>query len=161
MWLVVERCQGISVGAELLSNHVTHEMTAGEMKFHLRCETLLNAVKDPEFRSLVVEVIMILIKVVTHDLLPFLGEVVKVDEIVHEANRIFLTEQREMRGEGGRGRAEECCLAGREECGPGGLCSHFYDSAPSGEFGTLCYLTKAFFRIYQDKLPPDLRCPVM
>ena len=63
MWLVVERCQGISVGSELLSNHTTHEMTAGEMKFHLRCETLLNAVKDPEFRSLVVEAIMILIKV--------------------------------------------------------------------------------------------------
>ena len=63
MWLVVERCQGISVGSEFLSNHTTHEMTAGEMKFHLRCETLLNAVKDPEFRSLVVEAIMILIKV--------------------------------------------------------------------------------------------------
>ena len=61
--MVVERCQGISVGSEVLSNHTTHEMTAGEMKFHLRCETLLNAVKDPEFRSLVVEAIMILIKV--------------------------------------------------------------------------------------------------
>ena len=61
--MVVESCQGISVVSELLSNHTTHEMTAGEMKFHLRCETLLNAVKDPEFRSLVVESIMILIKV--------------------------------------------------------------------------------------------------
>ena len=34
MWLVVERCQGISVGAELLANTVTHEMTAGEMKVY-------------------------------------------------------------------------------------------------------------------------------
>ena len=131
------------------------------MKFHLRCETLLNAVKDPEFRSLVVEAIMILIKVVTHDLLPFLDEVVKVDEIVHHGHQIFLSEQRELRAPGGRGRAEECCLAGQELCGPAGLCSHFYDSAPSGEFGTLCYLTKAFFRMYQSKLPTDVKFPVM
>ena len=165
MWLVVERCQGISVGEEFLSNHVTHEMTAGEMKFHLRCETLLNAVKDPEFRSLVVETIMILIKVVTHDLIPFLDDVVRLESIVQEGNRIFLTEQGELGEGGGLGRAYECCLAGRTDrrtpCGPAGVCSHFYDSAPSGEFGTLCYLTKAFFRLYQDRLPTDGQCQVM
>ena len=32
--MVVERCQGISVGSEFLSNQTTHEMTAGEMKVH-------------------------------------------------------------------------------------------------------------------------------
>ena len=41
MWLVVERCQGISVGAELLANTVTHEMTAGEMKVHRQDDTKL------------------------------------------------------------------------------------------------------------------------
>ena len=40
MWLVVERCQGISVGAELLANTVTHEMTAGEMKVHRQIQIL-------------------------------------------------------------------------------------------------------------------------
>lgn len=41
------------------------------------------------------------------------------------------------------------------------VCAHFYDSAPSGEFGTLCYLTRAFFTIYQSRLPTDINCPVM
>ena len=53
----------------------------------------------------------------THGLLPFLGEVVKVEAIVLEANRIFLSDQREMREPCGR--AQECCLAGLE-CGPAG-----------------------------------------
>ena len=97
-------------------------------------------------------------KVFTHGLLPFLSEVVKVEAIVLEANRIFLSDQREMRDPSGR--AHQCCLAGLE-CGPAGVCQHFYDSAPSGEFGTLCYLTKAFFTIYQSKLPTDINCPVM
>ena len=97
-------------------------------------------------------------KVFTHGLLPFLGEVVKVEAIVVEANRIFLADQREMRDPSGR--AQQCCLAGLD-CGPAGVCSHFYDSAPSGEFGTLCYLTKAFFTIYQSRLPTDIDCPVM
>ena len=97
-------------------------------------------------------------KVFTHGLLPFLGEVVQVEAIVLEANRIFLSDQREMRDPCGR--AHQCCLAGLE-CGPAGVCQHFYDSAPSGEFGTLCYLTKAFFTIYQSELPTDINCPVM
>ena len=39
MWSLLERCQGISVGGKVLPNSLTHEMTSGEMKFHLRCET--------------------------------------------------------------------------------------------------------------------------
>ena len=62
------------------------------------------------------------IKVFTHGLLPFLGEVVKVEAIVLEANRIFLSDQREMREPCGR--AQECCLAGLE-CGPAGYL-YFY-----------------------------------
>ena len=97
-------------------------------------------------------------KVFTHGLLPFLGEVLKVEAIVLEANRIFLSEQRELREP--YGRAYQCCLAGLE-CAPAGVCQHFLDSAPSGEFGTFCYLTKAFFAIYEAKLPTDINCPVM
>lgn len=97
-------------------------------------------------------------KVFTHGLIPFLDEVVKVEDIVLEANRRFLSEQKEIRDPDGR--AHLCCLAGLE-CGPAGVCQHFLDSAPSGEFGTMCYLTKAFFAIYEAKLPTDLICPIM
>ena len=42
------------------------------------------------------------------------------------------------------GPAMECCVQKPGSCnGPAGLCIHFYDSAPSGRFGTMSYLAQA------------------
>ena len=93
MWTLLLKCQGVRVaGATLLQsitqvqtvkisrylesryNYLhTQEMTSGEMKFHLRCEALLNCVPEPGFRQLVVESLLILILCVEHGVVPFLG----------------------------------------------------------------------------------------
>lgn len=49
MWSLLLKCQGISVNGNILLQTITQEMTSGEMKFHLRCEALLNCVPDPGF----------------------------------------------------------------------------------------------------------------
>jgi len=160
MWAVLERCQGISVGGQLLSNSLTQEMTSGEMKFHLRCEAMLNTVPEPEFRQLVVEAIMVLILVVEYNVVQHLGGVIKVEDIVRTANHIFLQDQKSLDGD-----ATLCCLSGNQaDCchASGGICGLFYDSAPSGTYGTMSYLVRAVCCIV-DTIPGDgdIDCSLM
>jgi len=139
MWSLLEKCQGISVHGKILYQSITQEMTSGEMKFHLRCEALLNAVPEPEFRQLVVEAILILILSVEYDVVPYLGSIIIVDDIVRAANELFLTDQATQEGD-----ATLCCTGKPGKCeGEAGICVHFYDSAPSGTYGTMSYLVRA------------------
>ena len=139
MWGLLDRCQGLEVGRALLPTALTQEMTSGEMAFHLRCEALLNAVQEPEFRQLVVEAILVLVLVVEHGVADHLGGVIRVEEMVREANTLFLADQA---GQGGD--ATLCCTSQRGTCGGAdSICQHFYDSAPSGPWGTMAYLVRA------------------
>ena len=131
IWSLLLKCQGINVHGNILYQSITQEQTSGEMNFHLRCEALLNCVPDPGFRQLVVEAIMILTLAVEHNVAPFLGTIINVDDIVHEANKIFLSD---LNAEGGAPGQHD------EEAGVSIL---FYDSAPSGPFGTMSYLVRA------------------
>jgi len=158
VWSVLERCQGISVGGQILHNSLIQEMTSGEMKFHLKCEAMLYTVPEPRFRQLVVEAIMVLINVVEYDLVPTLGGIINVEDIVREANHLFLLDQ----GSNGGG-ATQCCLNHDKSVGcEGGMCLLFYDSAPSGPYGTMSYLVRAVCSII-DTIPEDgdIDCSVM
>ena len=101
-----------------------------------------------------------------------------MDEIVREANRIFLEDQYEQDGD-----ATLCCArdpdktptnspesksAGSDNeenesvCGgPSGICKHFYDSAPSGHYGSMCYIFRACCNKLE-ALPNEgiVECPV-
>ena len=68
-------------------------MTSGELKFALRVEAVLNTIPQPEYRQLVVEALMVLTLVVEHNLVPWMGDILKVEELVHTGNRIFLEDQ--------------------------------------------------------------------
>jgi len=69
-------------------------MTAGEIKFALQVEAILNKITQPEYRQLMVEAIMILCLIVEHD-----GgkchwnEMIVVDTLVRHANEVFIKEQ--------------------------------------------------------------------
>ena len=122
-------------------------MTSGEMKFHLRCETMLNKIPQPEFRQLVVEAISILILVVEYNVVQHLGGVIKVENLVLEANKLFLEDQKCLK----EGAVLQCCAGtGVHVCGSAGICNQFYDSAPSGHFGTLSYLVRAVCQVIED-----------
>ena len=139
MWGLLDRCQGLEIGGGLLPPAPTPEMTSGEMAFHLRCEALLNAVQEPEFRQLVVEAILVLVLVVEHGVADHLGGVIRVEEMVREANTLFLADQADQGGD-----ATLCCTNRRGSCGGAdSVCRHFYDSAPSGPWGTMAYLVRA------------------
>ncbi|XP_077984081.1 phosphorylase b kinase regulatory subunit alpha, liver isoform-like isoform X2 [Glandiceps talaboti] len=147
LWKVLEKCQGLSVEGHMLWQGMTSEMTAGEFKFALSVETVLNRIPQPEYRQLMVEALMVLSLIVENDFASNLGGVIAIDRLVYEANEIFLKQQAEDDGD-----ATLCCV--RQDpsfakpsilkCGgASGICQHFYDSAPSGRYGTMTFLAKA------------------
>ncbi|GFT16266.1 probable phosphorylase b kinase regulatory subunit alpha [Nephila pilipes] len=141
IWSVLERCQGLSVEGKILNQQLTREMTPGELKFALEVETVLNSIPQPEYRQLMVEALMILTLLVEHDAVKTLGGIINVEHLVHKANQIFLEDQKHANGD-----ATICCAAPTNEnpCGgAAGICQHFYDSAPSGCYGTMTYLIRS------------------
>jgi len=73
---------------------MTLKMTAGEIKFALQVEAILNKITQPEYRQLMVEAIMILCLIVEHDSGKCRwNEMIVVDKLVHHANEVFVKEQ--------------------------------------------------------------------
>ena len=84
-------------------------MTSGELKFALRVEMALNTVPVPELRQLMVETLLVLYNLVEYRAVEhFGGNAINVEEIVREANRIFLQDQRTLDSD-----AILCCAQGR------------------------------------------------
>ncbi|XP_023032729.1 probable phosphorylase b kinase regulatory subunit alpha isoform X10 [Drosophila willistoni] len=151
VWTVLEKCQGLAIEGRVLQQSLTQEMTPGELKFALEVETALNQIPQPEYRQLVVEALMVLTLVTEHNMVPSLGDVIYVEHLVHKANQLFLEDQRKVQGD-----ATLCCAKlkdGKEQqqaasgmllCGGAAyICQHLYDSAPSGSYGTMTYMSRA------------------
>jgi phosphorylase kinase alpha/beta subunit len=154
VWGVLDICEGISIEGRVLLHHLTSEMTSGEIKFALSVEQVLNSVPQPEYRQLMVEALMVLTLMVEYKAVTTLGGIVNVEQLVHKANRYFLDDQRTQNGD-----ATLCCAADPIDkkaivCGTANICTHFYDSAPSGCYGTMTYLIRAVANTL-DCLPTD------
>lgn len=68
------------------------QMTAGEIKFAVQVESVLNHVPQPEYRQLLVESVMVLGLIADVDV-ESIGSIIHVDRILHLANDLFLTDQ--------------------------------------------------------------------
>lgn len=69
-------------------------MTEGEFKFALEVEIVLNQIPEPEYRQLMVEAMMILATMVENDNCKInMDQIILVDHIVTEANRIYVETQ--------------------------------------------------------------------
>lgn len=155
VWHILERCSGISIGMRNLPQNPTiHEMTPGELKFALLLESHLNSLPDPEYRQLVVECLMVVSLVTTSSPQPTLGEYLVVKHILHHAHHLFLQDQREYKGP-----AMDCCCSHIGSCGGAvGMCVHYYDSAPSGRYGTMSYIALAVADKLRGFHKPDDQC---
>ncbi|XP_012349938.1 probable phosphorylase b kinase regulatory subunit alpha isoform X4 [Apis florea] len=167
VWQVLERCQGLAIEGRILPQNLTQEMTPGELKFALAVETVLNTIPQPEYRQLIVEALMVLTLITEYNVVTSLGGLIAVEQLVHKANAIFLDDQMKIDGD-----ATLCCAKPKEQrettamgnllCGGAAyVCQHFYDSAPSGSFGTMTYITRAIASLL-NCLPKDsdLECSI-
>nr|XP_057922956.1 phosphorylase b kinase regulatory subunit alpha, skeletal muscle isoform isoform X3 [Doryrhamphus excisus] len=142
VWKILQKCHGLSIEGFVLPSSTTREMTPGEIKFSVHVETVLNRVPQPEYRQLLVEAILVLTMLSDVDI-PSIGSIIHVEKIVQLANDMFCKDQRDLG-------AEEHIL---ERDPSTGVCRLLYDSAPSGRFGSMTYLTKAVAVYVQDFLP--------
>ncbi|XP_027871019.1 phosphorylase b kinase regulatory subunit alpha, liver isoform isoform X2 [Xiphophorus couchianus] len=142
VWKILQKCHGLSIDGYVLPSSTTREMTAGEIKFAVQVESVLNHVPQPEYRQLLVETVMVLGLVADVDV-DSIGGIIHVDRILHLANDLFLSDQKSLS-------ASDYFL---EKDPATGICNFFYDSAPSGSYGTMTYLSKAVVTYVQDFLP--------
>ncbi len=68
-------------------------MTPNELDFAIKVEEGLNRIPHPETRQLMVEALMVLSLVLDHEGKTFVNQVIPIDGIVAEANRLFLEHQ--------------------------------------------------------------------
>ncbi|XP_048370464.1 phosphorylase b kinase regulatory subunit alpha, skeletal muscle isoform isoform X3 [Sphaerodactylus townsendi] len=142
VWKILQKCHGLSVEGFVLPSSTTREMTPGEIKFAVHVESVLNRVPQPEYRQLFVEAILVLTMLAEVEV-PCLGSIIAVEKIVHLANDLFYEEQKVLG-------ADDNML---EKDPATGICALLYDSAPSGRFGTMTYLSKAVVTYLQEFLP--------
>nr|XP_009682013.1 PREDICTED: phosphorylase b kinase regulatory subunit alpha, skeletal muscle isoform isoform X2 [Struthio camelus australis] len=144
VWKVLQKCHGLSVEGFVLPSSTTREMTPGEMKFAVHVESVLNRVPQPEYRQLLVEAILVLTMLVDTEV-HTIGGIIAVEKILHIANDLFYEEQKALG-------ADDHML---EKDPTTGICSLLYDSAPSGRFGTMTYLSKSVVMYLYDFLPSE------
>ncbi|KAM4603922.1 phosphorylase b kinase regulatory subunit alpha, skeletal muscle isoform [Polymixia lowei] len=142
VWNILQKCQGLSIEGCVLPSSTTREMTPKEIKFAVVVETVLNRVPQPEYRQLLVEAILVLTLLAEVEV-EKIGSLVHVEKIVQMASDMYYHDQKELG-------AEEYLL---ERDHSTGICRLLYDSAPSGRFGTMTYLSKAVAGYLQDYLP--------
>ncbi|XP_056586688.1 phosphorylase b kinase regulatory subunit alpha, skeletal muscle isoform isoform X4 [Triplophysa dalaica] len=142
VWKVLQKCHGLSIEGCVLPSSTTREMTPGEIKFAVHVETVLNRVPQPEYRQLLVEAILVLTMLAEMDI-QSVGGVIQVERIVQMASDMFYIDQKAAG-------AEEVLL---ERDHSTGICRLLYDSAPSGRFGSMTYLSKAVATYVEDFLP--------
>lgn len=149
-------------------------MTPGEIKFSVHVETVLNRVPQPEYRQLLVEAILVLTMLADVDI-QSIGSIIHVEKIVHLANDMFDKDQVSSRSKLPASVSLSSAKAGcsssivlqrdlgaeehiLERDPSTGICRLLYDSAPSGRFGSMTYLTKAVAVYVQDFPAQRLVC---
>ncbi|MXQ99830.1 hypothetical protein E5288_WYG010336 [Bos mutus] len=141
VWKILQKCHGLSIDGYVLPSSTTQEMTQQEIKFAVHVESVLNRVPQPEYRQLLVEAIMVL-TLLSDTEMNSIGGIIHVDQIMHMANQLFLQDQ-----------VSSGAMDTLEKDQATGICHFFYDSAPSGAYGTMTYLTKAVASHLQELLP--------
>uniref|UniRef100_A0A672LNR4 Phosphorylase b kinase regulatory subunit n=1 Tax=Sinocyclocheilus grahami TaxID=75366 RepID=A0A672LNR4_SINGR len=134
VWKILQKCHGLSIESfhPQPQERCKFQMTPGEIKFALHVETVLNRISQPEYRQLLVEAILVLTMLAEVDI-QSLGGVIQVERIVQMASHMstMIRLKDHMTG----------------------ICRLMYDSAPSGRFGSMTYLSKAVASYAEDFLP--------
>ncbi|KAH8030078.1 hypothetical protein HPB51_006510 [Rhipicephalus microplus] len=148
VWAILERCPGVWIRGQCLPWALTREMTPEEFKFALRVEEMFNGIPEPEYRQLLVETLMVLSLVVENDSVDRFREPLDIEGIVRRAHALFIEDQRRCNGD-----ATLCCCVSPPlvPCQVTvGICERFYDSAPSGCYGTMTYIVRALAYALED-----------
>uniref|UniRef100_A0A8B9NU73 Phosphorylase b kinase regulatory subunit n=1 Tax=Apteryx owenii TaxID=8824 RepID=A0A8B9NU73_APTOW len=128
VWQILERTpNGLIVAGKFLPQQPTlSDMTMYEMNFSLLVEDMLQSIDQPEYRQIIVELLMVISVILERN--PELGfhDKVDLDEVVKEAFHDFQRDQNRPKG----AEIQDDMTA-------------FYNTHPVGKKGTCSYLSKA------------------
>ncbi|XP_077307795.1 phosphorylase b kinase regulatory subunit beta isoform X3 [Lithobates pipiens] len=132
VWQILERTpSGIIVSGKFLPQQPTlSDMTMYEMNFSLLVEDMLQNIAQPEYRQIIVELLMIVSVILERNPEFEFQEKVDLDKLVKEAFNDFQRDQSRLQG------AEK-----QDDM------SAFYNTPPLGKRGTCSYLTKAVMSV--------------
>ncbi|XP_041417206.1 phosphorylase b kinase regulatory subunit beta isoform X2 [Xenopus laevis] len=128
VWQILERTpSGIIVAGKFLPQQPTlSDMTMYEMNFSLLVEDMLQNIAQPEYRQIVVELLMVVSVILERNPEFEFQDKVDLDKLVKEAFNDFQQDQSRLQG------AEK-----QDDM------TKFYNTPPLGKRGTCSYLTKA------------------
>eukprot|EP00124_Ichthyophonus_hoferi_P001166 Ihof_evm7s55 gene=Ihof_evmTU7s55 len=142
VWHVLRRCHGFVVSNHLLPHHPTvQEMTAGEIKFAMKVEGMLNCIVSAEYRQLTVEVLMLLSFILEENEDWYVNHVIDLDAVIAHAVSLFDEDLSSFECESEDG-ANAYSYSQNETIDGDWRLVLFYDNAPSGRHGTMTYLAK-------------------
>ncbi|NWH58848.1 KPBB kinase, partial [Geococcyx californianus] len=128
VWQILERTpNGLIVAGRFLPQQPTlSDMTMYEMNFSLLVEDMLQNIDQPEYRQIIVELLMVISVILERNPELEFQDKVDLDKVVQEAFRDFLKDESSPKG------AEK-----QDDM------TAFYNTQPTGKKGTCSYLSKA------------------
>lgn len=151
VWRVLRRVRALRTHQhELPQRPTVQDMTPGEIKFALRVESMLNAIPLPEYRQIVIEILMLL-SLAIESQSAWLSDdaVIDLDAIANEAVRLFASDLMPPDTPTSP-RSDRVALA--DPASNDVLRRMFFSTAPSGHYGTMVYLARALFAMYRPSL---------
>uniref|UniRef100_A0A8C0H9V9 Phosphorylase b kinase regulatory subunit n=1 Tax=Chelonoidis abingdonii TaxID=106734 RepID=A0A8C0H9V9_CHEAB len=128
VWQILERTpNGVIVAEKYLPQQPTlSDMTMYEMNFSLLVEDMLQNIDQPEYRQIIVELLMVVSVILERNPELEFQDKVDLDKLVKEAFHYFQKDETRLKG-----------VEKQDDM------TSFYNTAPVGRKGTCSYLTKA------------------
>ncbi|XP_077787644.1 phosphorylase b kinase regulatory subunit beta isoform X8 [Podarcis muralis] len=132
VWQILERTpNGLIVAGNFLPQQPTlSDMTMYEMNFSLLVEDMLKSIDQPEYRQIIVELLMVVSVILERNPELEFQDKVDLDGLVKEAFHDFQKDQNKLKG-----------TEKQDDMTP------FYNTPPLGKRGTCSYLTKAVMNL--------------
>ncbi|XP_026531751.1 phosphorylase b kinase regulatory subunit beta [Notechis scutatus] len=132
VWQILERTpNGLIVAGNFLPQQPTlSDMTMYEMNFSLLVEDMLRSIDQPEFRQMIVELLMVVSVILERNPELEFQDKVDLDKLVKESFNQFQKDQNQFKG-----------TEKQDDM------TSFYNTPPLGKRGTCSYLTKAVMNL--------------
>uniref|UniRef100_A0A8C5RXU4 Phosphorylase b kinase regulatory subunit n=1 Tax=Laticauda laticaudata TaxID=8630 RepID=A0A8C5RXU4_LATLA len=132
VWQILERTpNGLIVAGNFLPQQPTlSDMTMYEMNFSLLVEDMLRSIDQPEFRQIIVELLMVVSVILERNPELEFQDKVDLDKLVKESFNQFQKDQNQFKG-----------TEKQDDM------TSFYNTPPLGKRGTCSYLTKAVMNL--------------
>ncbi|ESO07408.1 hypothetical protein HELRODRAFT_170742 [Helobdella robusta] len=155
VWDLLRVCKGLSFDGHLIKPETTDRYGKYNLNFTAVLYATLHFIKPPEYLQLLIEATYLLSSLAKNKRIKMnVKKVINVNEIVVVAVNLFLRQQN-------ADRMKTCCTPSKNIRKPsvpvdsacktrGGVCYHFYDSSPTGDFGTMAYFTDAILALHTE-----------